>query len=236
MFSKAARVQVRKFHRWAGILIGIQLLLWITSGVYFAWVPIQVIRDDDRKTESAVSALPLNQVVPASTLKIPANFVTKTLRLEQAPAGLFYRLESTAGAVAVFDALTGEPGPQLSSERAIQFAMQQIQSQDKPSQVQLLETRTEDYKGPIPVYQILLPDVRGTRLYVDPWSGRVLARRNMFWRVYDFLWMLHIMDFKEREDFNNPWLKGLSLGALGLWLSGYFLIGLGRAPRRKHPA
>ena len=33
MFSKAARVRVRKFHRWAGIIIGIQLVGFLSLGV-----------------------------------------------------------------------------------------------------------------------------------------------------------------------------------------------------------
>lgn len=233
MFSKTARVRVRQFHRWAGVLIGIQLFFWTGSGLYFAWMPIKVVKDEDRKADFATSPLPLDRVVAPQALVLPSGFQTKNLRLEHAPLGLLYRLESTEGTVAVFDALSGEPGRYLSPGQVTDFALRQIHSSDKPVAVNFLDTAPADYKGPLPVYQVVFEDFRKTRLYTDPWSGRVIMRRNMFWRVYDFLWMLHIMDFDEREDFNNPWLKVMSVAGLIVVLSGYFIFFFGRPPRRK---
>jgi hypothetical protein len=38
-----------------------------------------------------------------------------------------------------------------------------------------------------------------TTLYLHPDTGALVARRHRLWRWYDFLWMLHIMDYSERE-------------------------------------
>ncbi len=233
MFSKAARVKFRQFHRWAGILVGVQLLFWIGSGLYFAWMPIKVVKDEDRKAEFPLNPLPLSQVVPPSSLDLPAGFQAKNLRLDQSPAGLLYRLESKEGSVAVFDALTGTAARYLSSGQVSDLAKRQSLGSDQPKSVNFLETAPADYKGPLPVYQLVFDDFRNTHLYLDPWSGRVIVRRNMFWRVYDFLWMLHILDFEEREDFNNPWIKILSLAAFTVAASGYLIFFFGRPQRRK---
>lgn len=232
MFSKTARVRVRRFHRWMAVIFGIQLLFWVTSGLYFAWMPIKVVKDEDRKADPMPSPLPLDRVVAPQSLSVPAEFQTKTLRLDHTPAGYFYRLESTEGVVSVFDALSGTPARYLSPGQIADLALQQIHTNDKPVAVNFLETAPADYKGPLPVFQIVFEDFRRTHLYVDPWSGRVIVRRNMFWRVYDFLWMLHILDFAEREDFNNPWIRILSTAALTIIVSGYFIFFFGRPPRR----
>lgn len=232
MFSKTTRVRVRRFHRWIAVIFGIQLLFWVTSGLYFAWMPINVVKDEDRKAEPMSSTLPLDRVVAPQSLILPVEFQTKTLRLDHTPAGLLYRLESTAGVVTVFDALTGTPARYLSPGQITDLALLQIQTNDKPVAVNFLETPPADYKGPLPVFQVVFDDFRRTHLYTDPWSGRVLVRRNMFWRVYDFLWMLHILDFAEREDFNNPWIRILSTAALAIIVSGYFIFFFGRPPRR----
>lgn len=232
MFSKSARVRVRRFHRWMAVIGGIQLLFWVTSGLYFAWMPIKIVKDEDRKADPVVSPLPLDRVVALQSLALPSGFQTKTLRLDHTPAGLLYRLESTEGAVTVFDALTGTPARYLSPGQITDLALQQIHTQDKPAAVNFLETAPADYKGPLPVFQVVFDDFRHTHLYADPWSGRVIVRRNMFWRVYDFLWMLHILDFAEREDFNNPWIRILSTAALTIIVSGYFIFFFGRPPRR----
>ena len=55
----------------------------------------------------------------------------------------------------------------------------------------------------------------GTHFYVDAGSGEVVARRTRFWRVYDFMWGLHIMDLQGREDTHNPWVVGFALVAAG---------------------
>ena len=36
----------------------------------------------------------------------------------------------------------------------------------------------------------------GTRFYVDAGSGQIVATRTRWWRFYDFMWGLHIMDPK----------------------------------------
>ena len=48
-------------------------------------------------------------------------------------------------------------------------------------------------------------DGDGTHFYVDAGSGEVVARRTRFWRVYDFMWGLHIMDLQGREE---PTIRG----------------------------
>jgi uncharacterized iron-regulated membrane protein len=62
------------------------------------------------------------------------------------------------------------------------------------------------------------------RVYIDAVTGEVVARRNDLWRFYDFFWMLHIMDYGAREDFNNNLLR--SSAALGWFfaLSGIWLL------------
>jgi len=51
-------------------------------------------------------------------------------------------------------------------------------------------------------------------------NGDLVTRRNRLWRIYDFAWMLHIMDYREREDFNHPLLVSASFLALLVVLSG----------------
>jgi hypothetical protein len=54
----------------------------------------------------------------------------------------------------------------------------------------------------------------GTRFYVDAATGEVLARRTRWWRVYDWMWGLHIMDLATRENTHNRWIVGFGLVAL----------------------
>jgi ferredoxin len=63
-----------------------------------------------------------------------------------------------------------------------------------------------------------------TSLYISAADGQVLERRNNHWRVSDFFWMLHIMDYAGRSNFNNALVITVALIAIWLGLSGLMLL------------
>ena len=64
----------------------------------------------------------------------------------------------------------------------------------------------------------------GRSLYVAADTGAVTARRSTLWRAYDFLWALHIMDWRSHEDFNTPLLIGATALALAMSIAGIVLL------------
>lgn len=231
MFTKNFRVRMRRWHRWMGVVIGVQLLFWVASGAYFAWFSEDFIKGQDRSAKFTPSVLQVQALAPLSLLKLPENFQTTALQVESTPRGEVYRLQDSEGKKLFFDGRTGASLEVLDSTEALRLALTQEKTA-KAQNIVLLNEPIEEYKGQVPVYQILLDDGRSTHLYADPYTGKVITRRNTYWRIYDFLWMLHILDFKERDDHNNAIIRGLSLAALGVIASGYFLFFFGKAPRR----
>ncbi|MEO7655229.1 MAG: hypothetical protein ABIS23_06045, partial [Sphingomicrobium sp.] len=69
-----------------------------------------------------------------------------------------------------------------------------------------------DLRQPIAAWQVVMDD--GTHFYVDATSGAVVAKRTAWWRFYDLMWGLHIMDLETREDAHNPLLIGFGLASL----------------------
>jgi hypothetical protein len=69
-----------------------------------------------------------------------------------------------------------------------------------------------DLRRPRPSWQATFED--GTHIYIDADTGEVLALRSKWWRAYDFMWGLHIMDPMGRED-TSHWLLWL-FGGIGL--------------------
>ena len=85
-----------------------------------------------------------------------------------------------------------------------------------------------------PLWQVQLADAENTRIYVSEQSGEIVAKRTNRWRLFDFLWMLHIMDYDEREDFNHPLLYITALSALLFTLTGFTLLFYSFRRRPKH--
>ncbi|MCP2775214.1 hypothetical protein, partial [Salmonella enterica] len=75
------------------------------------------------------------------------------------------------------------------------------------------------------MWQVDFNDAAGTSLYIDAQDASVLERRNDTWRVFDVAWMLHIMDYTGREDFNHPLIVTFAIAGLWMALSGLWLLG-----------
>jgi len=69
-------------------------------------------------------------------------------------------------------------------------------------------------------------------VYVSAETGKVESFRNNKWRVFDFLWMMHTMDYKSRDNFNNFLLRTFSLFGLVTVISGFALYFVSSKPIR----
>lgn len=212
-------------HRWISALTFVQLAAWIVSGFFFAAVPVNRVKGAPVEGANlAPIASEGSFVDPGLVVRRLADrgAVTK-LELVGTPHGSFYR--GKAGDVRFrLDARTGEERPVQEAEA------RQIAQNDQPGapavrDAVLVERAPHvEYRGrPLPAWRVALADGAGTIVYVDAITGEVTARRNDVWRVYDFLWSLHIMDYRERESFRHPLLIGAaSLGLLTV-ISGAIL-------------
>lgn len=80
------------------------------------------------------------------------------------------------------------------------------------------------YRGQLPVWKVSFNDSANKVLYVSPRTRHIAARRSTLWRVYDTLWMLHIMDYKTRDNHNNWLLIIASFMLFFFSLSGLILL------------
>ena len=86
------------------------------------------------------------------------------------------------------------------------MAVSHFKGDSKPQSVELIEDPVIEFRGKYPVWKIEFDNNEATTFYVSPDSGQLKAKRGTLWRIYDFLWMLHIMDYSERDNFNHWWL------------------------------
>ena len=78
----------------------------------------------------------------------------------------------------------------------------------------------------MPLYKIetISEDSKEINVYVDPFSKEIVAVRSNQWRIWDFMWGIHIMDWDERDNIGNIFLKIFSILALLSALSGIYLF------------
>lgn len=192
---------IRSLHRYLSILIAIQLLLWTVSGIYFAFNKIELIRGEQYRLPSNVEYRifdRLGQQVIASNKD--GNIVYRTY-----PEGN------------LLEKLSVEEAKLIASKKT---------SLEPVSAILLTESSPgSEYRGrSLPIYQITTSSKDDINIYLDPLSGDVLAIRSNSWRMWDFLWSLHIMDYDQRDNINNFLLRLFSILALVSSISGILLF------------
>ena len=94
--------------------------------------------------------------------------------------------------------------------------------------VEITENKSgSEYRGrSLPLYKIeaINEESEEINVYLDPHSKEVVAIRSNQWRIWDFMWGIHIMDWNERDNIGNIFLKVFSILALLSALSGIYLF------------
>ena len=84
-----------------------------------------------------------------------------------------------------------------------------------------------EYRGrDLPLYKVIAENEKGEEIniYQNPYTGEILAIRSQQWRIWDLMWGLHIMDWNERDNIGNIFLKIFSFIALFTAVTGVILF------------
>ena len=217
----------RRLHKWLGLLIGLQALFWMLSGLYMTAISIDLIHGDHlaHRDETPLAATAIKGV-PA---QLSAQFTGITgYKLKRMLGREVYEVRH-AGGIGLLDAGTLQRRDPVDMAAARALAVDQYQGEGELSKIELLSVLPgEVAKRKAPLWRADFDDASGTTLYLSPQSGEVVAKRHDLWRAYDFLWMLHIMDYDTRDNINNNLLRiAAAIGTLfafsGIWLLWYSL-------------
>ena len=216
----------RIWHRKLAVIIGLQFLFWTLGGAYFAWFHIDNVRGNYERTNVTDKAnfKETNGLKSIQTIIQQSDLENiKEVSIDYWQEQPVYRLIQDRDKVEMFHAATGIKLSPISHGTAMLVAKEDFKPKDKIANIVRITERGGEYKGPLPAYRVEFDNVKATNVYVHENSGKVTARRNVIWRGFDFLWMLHILDFQDRSDFNNWLLKIMSVLGLITIFSGYLL-------------
>jgi uncharacterized iron-regulated membrane protein len=214
----------RKFHKWLGLIIGIQVLFWAAGGFVMTFFDIEEVRGEHTMAKPAAFSLNERVTITANQALQQIDFAPESITLK----GLLGKpvwVATNQEQQAIVDATTGQKLSPLDESLARQVALADFSGEGELAELTLLSEELGEVRGKgLPIWQAQFNDSDNTRVYISPQNGEVVARRNDTWRVFDFFWMLHIMDYKNRTDFNHPLVVFAALLALFMTLSGLYLV------------
>lgn len=222
--SVASRV-AGKVHKWLALLMAIQILFWFVSGLFFAIAPIERVRSEHMVAEQPAAPIVLADAA-AGLQRLAAAGAQPGEKIElRALLGRPVALISAAGArPRLYDLASGTLLSPVPAALATRIAEADHAGERRAAQVILVQNESPEYRGALPAWRVDFEDGASRSLYVAADTGAVAARRSTLWRVFDFLWSLHIMDFKNHEDFNTPLLIVATALALVMIVTGIILF------------
>ncbi|XLS27810.1 hypothetical protein ACJD0Z_11450 [Flavobacteriaceae bacterium M23B6Z8] len=219
MVKRKTAIRIRKAHRYLGIFLGIQFLLWTISGMYFSWTNIDEIHGDHFKRETPLETS-FTELKGIGQLKLDKP--VKDLTLIEIAGAPYYWINGSS----LYHAITGLKKEGLTQKEALSVAHRFMKDDLEVSGVIRLDSvgPHNEYRGrPLPAYEISYKSPEDIKAYVAVKSGAFQTVRHRDWRWFDFLWMTHTMDYQGRDDFNTTVLRIFSLLGLITVLSGFLL-------------
>lgn len=214
-----------RIHKWVALIVGIQIVLWIAGGLVMSAIPIEQVRGEHK------IAAPTSVAFDPAQLQ-SLQFVTNALQIgavSEASLGSIidtavWRIKTTSGETYLIDARTGARIDPVDETMARRIAEADYEGSGELIRIEPLTEPPSEYGRAGPVWRAQFDDSDATTLYIDPSTAEVRARRSSTWRLYDFFWKLHVMDYDDGADFNHPLLITSAGAAIFVALTGLVLV------------
>ena len=228
---RSKQYYIRKAHRYLGVLLGLQFLLWTISGLYFSWTNIDEIHGDlqhQHPSHLSAAATFISPAIVLGNLAEKADSINK-LEVVNILRQPFYSISYFSGGnlkTFIADAQTGQIRKSITKEEAIKIAAESFNGLPAKPIVEYITTvgKHDEYREkPLPAWKISFQHESNTNIYIAAQTGKVETFRNAKWRTFDLLWMFHTMDYNGRDNINNWVLRAFSIFGIVTVISGFAL-------------
>ena len=184
---------MRKIHKWLGLIIAVQFVLWMASGLMMAWLEHDKVQGHEFRAHAAAP-----NAWPADVRPAPVALAAVGEKAQTVASG--WLLERPV--YQVFDGtriqlIDARSGIRLGIDAALagQLAKASYTGPGRAAPARLLERTLEVRDHPGRLWRVDFDDAEETTVYLAADTGQVLEHRNRTWRLFDVFWMLHIMDY-----------------------------------------
>ena len=215
----------RSVHKWLGLVVGLQVLVWLATGLYMVVLDLDFIHGDPlvRNMRQALAGQKPSQVGVQALLEQYPD--AESVALQSVMGTTFYAV-TTPDRRYLIDPKTAEVVSPLAEDMATKIALYHFAGEGKVREVSLIRSDppTEIGSRRLPLWRVDFDDRFSTSFYVDPDTGSLVTRRHRYWRIFDIAFMLHIMDYDERSDAHNWLLRVAQVTGLVFAIGGFWLL------------
>ena len=212
-------------HKWLSLLIGVQLLIWLGTGLYFNLMDSDKARGNEfRQSYSQKGNLADFELIKLDKVSEDIALEVNLIWILHQP---YYHAIYEQGEhsyqkyhAKVFDAVTGQPF-ELSKQQALMIAQNTYSGDGQLAMPMLVQPLIADYvRQQNPMWQVAVNDENNTTIYLDGLTGKVLRHVNDDSRLKDLMMKLHFMDYGNSGGFNHWLIIAFAIGCLLLSITG----------------
>ena len=213
---------LRRLHKWTGILVGLQLLLWALSGAVMAQLDMEAVAGGPPPPRAAEFPLP-ERSGWAEVRKALGSMPVTAVAVRPLLDGHAIEVAGPGG-VRLFDAASGTPIAVDAAlvRRVAEAARGEPGAVKAVTPLRKLEPAVRTHE--LPIWRVDFADRANSSYYVSGATAKLLERRNDSWRWWDFFWMLHNMEYLNRSSFNHPLIVAMGVASLWLAITGIWLL------------
>ncbi len=225
MISPRLARRIAQIHKWLGVIVFAQLVVWTGTGLFFVAVHLTDVRADYLVHPAGhATAVDLRRVKVTSTdaLKAVAEDQPFDVTLKMLADTPVYEVRGEIGTFLV----SAETGEHISIDEAMARKIATATwTADTPIRaMQELEKAPRESTVGGNVWAAHFAGEGDPTLYISAVNGKTSNPRTDLWRTYDFLYGLHLMDYADHENFNTPWMLAAAILALSTVMFGVALL------------
>lgn len=188
------------------------------------YVDLDIIHGDHLVNQQKPQIIDASKLAPISEKLFQESVPIHSIKLKVYFGHPVYEIRTNKSTVIV-DGLTGKFKADLSKEKLQKNTLEIYTGDASISSIELLESYPTEIGGrKEPVWRVQFDDTLNSTLYFHPQSGRLISKRSDLWRVFDFLWLLHIMEFWDSDGFSGWLFRLFSITSLFMALFGTWLL------------
>lgn len=217
----------RKVHRWLMLFLGIQFLVWSVSGAYMVIFDIDFIHGDNLVVnhQTTLDAEKVSYPLAKLYQRYPeAKNIEIGVYIDQA----VYRFSQQDDKY-LLNARNGKQLSPLNADQAVKVAQHYYSGAGKVADIELITDNPpfELSARLLPAWRVNFDDFGNPSIYVSAQTAKIVSKRHQFWRLFDWMFSFHVMDYQD-EDPSNQLLFWVTLFSLIASISGgilsYFVI------------
>lgn len=213
----------RQYHKWLMLFVGVQFVIWSVSGAYMVIFDLDYIHGDHLVSENKIFLN--NEQINYSIAELYTDHPNASkIELTGLLGGVVYRFRDDNNEQ-LLSADTGNSLLPIGENDAINIAKSHYKQLNAVvNDVTFIKDNppVELNARHLPVWRVDFEEFTSPSFYIGVNTGELVTKRHTFWRIFDWMFSFHVMDYVE-EDPSNKLLLVFTIFSVAASLFGVVL-------------